>query len=127
MKKVIKSDLAPAPVGPYSQAVLINGTLYCSGQIALVPSTGKLNNESIKIETKQVMENLSAILSEAGMNFSNVVKCSIFLKDMGDFAEMNSVYGNYFSSAPPARETVQVSALPLYVNIEISLIAYKDI
>lgn len=127
MKKVIKSDSAPAPVGPYSQAILINGTLYCSGQIALVPSTGKLNNPDIKTETKQVMENLSAILNEAGMNFSNVVKCSIFLKDMGDFAEMNSVYGNYFSSAPPARETVQVSALPLYVNIEISLIAYKDI
>lgn len=125
MKKVIKSDLAPAPVGPYSQAVLINGTLYCSGQVAIVPATGKLNNPDIKTETKQVMENLAAILKEADMNFSNVVKCSIFLKDMADFAEMNSVYGNYFTSEPPARETVQVSALPLYVNIEISLIAYK--
>lgn len=127
MKKVINSELAPAPVGPYSQAILVNGTLYCSGQIALDRLTGKLNDADIKTETKQVMENLSLILKEAGMTFSNVLKCSIFLKDMADFAEMNAVYGNYFTAAPPARETVQVAGLPLNVNIEISLIACSDV
>ena len=127
MKKVINSEYAPAPVGPYSQAILVNGTLYCSGQIAIDRLTGKLNDADIKTETKQVMENLSLILKEAGMTFSNVLKCSIFLKDMADFAEMNAVYGNYFTAAPPARETVQVAGLPLNVNIEISLIACLDV
>lgn len=126
MKKVIKSDLAPDPVGPYSQAILVNGILYCSGQIALDRRTGKLNDADIKTETKQVMENLSHILKEAGMTFSNVLKCSIFLKDMADFGEVNAVYAGYFTAAPPARETVQVAALPLNVNVEISLIASLD-
>ena len=126
MKRVIKSEHAPAPVGPYSQAILINGSLYCSGQIALDPANGGLNNPDIETETKQVMENLSVILKEAGMTFSNVVKCSIFLKDMADFGKVNGIYGNYFSAAPPARETVQVAGLPLNVNVEISLIAYMD-
>jgi 2-iminobutanoate/2-iminopropanoate deaminase len=126
MKKIINCDLAPAPVGPYSQAILVNGTLYCSGQIALDRLTGKLNDADIKTETKQVMENLSLILKEAGMSFSNVVKCSIFLKDMADFGDVNTVYGNYFTAAPPARETVQVAGLPLNVNVEISLVACID-
>ena len=126
MKRVIKSEQAPAPVGPYSQAILINATLYCSGQIALDPANGKINNPDIETETKQVMENLSVILKEAGMTFSNVVKCSIFLKDMADFGKVNGIYGSYFSAAPPARETVEVAGLPLNVNVEISLIAYMD-
>lgn len=124
--KVIKSDLAPSPIGPYSQAILSGNTLYCSGQIPIDPDSGELKMENRSIETRQVMQNLSAVLKEAEMQFSDVVKCTIFLKDMNDFAEVNAVYGEYFVVDPPARETVQVAGLPLNVNVEISLIAIKN-
>ena len=125
-KKIIKSNQAPAPIGPYSQAVRVGNMLFCSGQVALDPKSGNLILDTISNETRQVMENLKAVLKEADMQFSNVVKCSIFLKDMNDFKELNAVYGEYFSKEHPARETVQVAALPLDVNVEISLIAIKD-
>ena len=125
MKKIVNSSDAPSPIGPYSQAVLLNNTLYCSGQVALDPKSGALMIEDRSAETNQVMKNLSSVLKEAGMDFSHVVKCSIFLKDMQDFKVVNEVYGTYFKSNPPARETVQVAALPLNVNVEISLIAVK--
>lgn len=125
MKEIVNSNDAPSPIGPYSQAVLVNNTLYCSGQVALDPKSGTLLIEDRSTETNQVMKNLSAVLKEAGMDFSHVVKCSIFLKDMQDFKVVNEVYGTYFKSNPPARETVQVAALPLNVNVEISLIAVK--
>lgn len=125
MKKIITSKNAPSPIGPYSQAVLKGNTLFISGQIALNPESGDLMTGDIKAETKQVMENLNGILTEAGMNFSNVCKSSIFLKNMDDFAMVNEVYGSYLSSDFPARETVQVSKLPLDVNVEISVIAMK--
>jgi 2-iminobutanoate/2-iminopropanoate deaminase len=123
MKKIVNSSNAPKPIGPYSQAVLVDNTLYCSGQVAFDPQTERLVTEDRGMETRQVMENLKAVLKEAGMDFSNVVKTSIFLKDMQDFSIVNEVYGKYFTSKPPARETVQVAALPLNVNVEISLIA----
>lgn len=122
-KKIINSKNAPAPIGPYSQAVLSNGTLFVSGQIAINPKTGDLVTGDIIKETRQVMENLKAILSEAGMDFNNVVKSSIFVKDLGNFATINQVYGEYFTNNPPARETVEVSRLPKDVNVEISCIA----
>ena len=123
MKKIISTSSAPAAIGPYSQAVIVGGVLYVSGQIAIVPETGDLNLCNINAEIHQVMKNLEAILSSAEMNFSNVVKCTIFLKDMNQYAEINAVYSQYFSDNPPARETVQVSRLPKDVNVEISLIA----
>ena len=125
MKTIIKTAQAPAPIGPYSQAVLAGNTLYVSGQIAINPATGELVNENIEAETRQVMQNLGAILREAGMDFGNVVKCSIFVNDMNNFARVNSVYGENFQTNPPARETVEVSALPKFVNVEISCIAVK--
>ncbi|PHS54662.1 MAG: reactive intermediate/imine deaminase [Lutibacter sp.] len=126
MKKIINTKNAPAPIGPYNQAVLIGNTLYTSGQIALNPSNGQLVNESIEVETKQVMENMKAVLTEAGMTFENVVKSSIFVKNMNDFAKINIVYENYFNvETAPARETVEVGNLPLFVNVEISMIAIK--
>ena len=123
MKKIIKTDKAPAPIGPYNQAILSNGTLYISGQIAIVPATGNLLLEDVETETHQVMKNLQAILAEANMSFENVIKTSIFLMDMGSFAKVNEVYGAYFTDNFPARETVQVSCLPKNVNVEISMIA----
>ncbi|MCR9250903.1 MAG: RidA family protein [bacterium] len=123
MKKIINTSNAPAPIGPYSQAVLSNGTLYVSGQIAINPETGNLVEDNIEEETLQVMKNLKAILVAAEMDFSNVVKCSIFIKNMGDFGRINEVYGQYFPENPPARETVEVSVLPKNVNVEISCIA----
>ena len=123
MKKVINTNNAPAPIGPYSQAVAANGFLFVSGQIPSNPATGEIVSGSIKAEAKQVMENINAILTEAGLDFSNVVKTSIFLTDMGNFAQVNEVYGTYFSDQFPARETVQVAALPKSVNVEISVIA----
>lgn len=120
---IIKSDNAPAPIGPYSQAVLKNNTLFVSGQIALQPASGNIVNNNIQEETHQVMKNLEAILIAAGMTFSHVVKCSIFVKDMNNFTAINEVYGEYFRSSPPARETVEVSRLPKDVNVEISCIA----
>tara|TARA_B110000003_G_scaffold256697_1_gene274414 strand:+ start:401 stop:799 length:399 start_codon:yes stop_codon:yes gene_type:complete len=125
MKKVISTEKAPAAIGPYSQAILSNNTLYCSGQIAINPATGKLVMENITAETNQVMQNISAVLTAAEMDFSNVVKCSIFMKDMNDYAAINEVYTKSFGKNPPAREAVQVSVLPKNVNVEISVIAVK--
>ena len=124
-KKAIKIKNAPAPVGPYSQAILAGETLYVSGQIPLDPKTGKLISGNISLCTTQVMNNIKSLLEAAEMNLNNVVKCSIFLKDMNDFEKVNKVYSGYFSSTPPARETVQVSKLPLDVDVEISCIAIK--
>lgn len=123
MKKIISTPQAPAAIGPYSQAVLAGGVLYTAGQIAIVPETGELDLSNITSETHQVMKNLKAVLSAAEMDFTNVAKCTIFLKDMSQYAEINEVYAQYFSSNPPAREAVQVSCLPKNVNVEISLIA----
>lgn len=126
MKTIINTPDAPAPIGPYSQAVLSGNTLYTSGQIALHPKTGELITGDITSETKQVMENMKAVLAAAGMTFENVIKASIFVSDMGNFAKINSVYGSYFDeSTAPARETVEVANLPKYVNVEISMIAVK--
>lgn len=126
MKKIIFTDKAPAPIGPYNQAVLVGNTLYTSGQIALNPATMELVLDDIETETKQVMENMKAVLAAADMTFENVIKTSIFIMNMGDFARINSVYGSYFDEATaPARETVQVACLPKNVNIEISMIAVK--
>lgn len=122
-KTIINTKAAPAPIGPYNQAVLVNHTLYISGQICLDPATGDLKNRDIQDETHQVMQNLKSILNEAKMNFDNVVKTTIFITDMKQFGEINDVYGKYFTGAFPARETVQVSALPKFVNVEISMIA----
>ena len=122
-KKIINTPQAPAPIGPYNQAVLVNNTLYISGQICIDPTSGNLKNKDIQDETHQVMHNLKAILYDAGMTFSNVVKTTIFITDMGKFSELNEVYGKYFDGDFPARETVQVSALPKAVNVEISMIA----
>jgi len=127
MKKIINTSKAPAPIGPYNQAVLVGNTLYTSGQIAIDPATGDLVNGTIEIETKQVMENMKAVLNEAGMTFENAVKSSIFIADMNDFAKINAVYGSYFNAeTAPARETVEVSNLPKFVNVEISMIAIKE-
>lgn len=122
-KRIITTKNAPEPIGPYNQAVYVNNTLYISGQICIDPSTGNLKNKDIQEETHQVMQNLKSILSEAGMNFSNVVKTTIFITDIGQFSEINEIYGKYFSGDFPARETVQVAALPKAVNVEISMIA----
>jgi 2-iminobutanoate/2-iminopropanoate deaminase len=125
MKKIIETKNAPAPIGPYSQAVLSNGTLYMSGQIAINPKDGELKTESIEIETRQVMSNVEAVLIAADMHWKDVVKCSIFLSDMDNFAEINEIYAESFKTNPPARETVEVSKLPKGVNVEISCIASK--
>ena len=127
MKTILFTPNAPAPIGPYSQAVLINDTLYTSGQIAIHPQTGALETQDITIETTRVMENLKAILEAAGMTFDNVVKCTIFISNMNDFGKINAVYGGYFKDEmAPARETVQVARLPKEVNVEISAIAVKE-
>jgi 2-iminobutanoate/2-iminopropanoate deaminase len=126
MKKIIITSDAPAPIGSYNQAVLVGNTLYTSGQIALNPATMELVLDTIETETKQVMENMKAVLAAAEMNFENVIKTTIFIMDMNDFAKINSVYGSYFDEATaPARETVQVAGLPKGVNVEISMIAVK--
>ena len=127
MKKILFTDKAPAPIGPYNQAVLSGNTLYTSGQIAINPATGHLVLDSIEIETKQVMENMKAVLESAGMTFENVVKSTIFISNMNDFASINGVYGSYFNEkTAPARETVQVACLPKNVNVEISMIAVAN-
>ncbi len=124
MKKIIETKNAPAPIGPYNQAVLSGNLLYTSGQIAIDPASGKLVLEDIETETKLVMENLKSILAEAGMTFENVLKATIFISDMDNFGAINKVYGSYFREATaPARETVQVAKLPKSVNVEISVIA----
>lgn len=131
-KQVVKTSDAPEPIGPYNQAIRIGspdglgqGMLFISGQVCIDPSSGELRNRDIQEETHQVMHNLKAILQQAGMDFSNVVKTTIFITDMNRFSEMNEVYGKYFDDNFPARETVQVSALPKFVNVEISMIAVK--
>ena len=124
MKKIIHTDKAPAPIGPYSQAVQFGNMLYTSGQIAINPATGDLEIEDIKAETRLVMENLRAVLQAAGMNFEHVIKASIFVSDMHNFAAINKVYATYFNEATaPARETVEVANLHKFVNVEISMIA----
>lgn len=125
MKKIINTPNAPAPIGPYNQAVMTGDLLFISGQIALVPGTGELANADLAEEAHQVMKNLKAILTEAGMEFSNVVKTTIFLSDMSLFAAVNEIYGSYFDAEYPARETVAVKGLPKNVNVEISMIASK--
>ncbi len=125
MKKIIETKNAPAPVGPYNQAIIANGMLYCSGQIAIIPETGELVMDNIEAETHQVMKNLKAILTEAGLTFENIVKCSVFVKDMNLYSRINAVYSEYFNDdTAPARELVEVANLPKFVNIEISFIAY---
>jgi 2-iminobutanoate/2-iminopropanoate deaminase len=126
MKTIINTPNAPAPIGPYSQAVLVGNTLYTSGQIAINPKTNELVLTDVKTETKQVMENLKAVLDAAGMTFENVIKTSIFISDMHNFAQINEVYSQYINEdTAPARETVEVANLPKFVNVEISMIAVK--
>ncbi len=124
MKKIFNSNDAPAPIGSYNQAVLAGNMLFTSGQIATNPATGKLVTNTIEAETKQVMENMKAVLAAAEMSFENVVKTSIFISNMNDFTKINAVYGSYFNAdTAPARETVEVANLPKFVNVEISMIA----
>lgn len=126
MKKIITTSKAPAPIGPYNQAVLSGNMLYTSGQIAINPATNEIEIDDLEHETQLVMENLKAILTEAGMTFDNVIKTSIFISDMNNFARINAVYGRYFNpETAPARETVEVANLPKFVNVEISAIAVK--
>jgi 2-iminobutanoate/2-iminopropanoate deaminase len=124
-KKIINTSNAPAPIGPYNQAILTNNILYISGKVCIDPATGNLKNKDLQEETHQVMHNLKFILQEAQMNFNNVVKATIFLTDMNRFSEVNDIYGKYFEGDFPARETVEVSALPKFVNVEISMIAVR--
>ena len=124
-RQIINTPNAPAPIGPYNQAIVANNTLYISGQICIDPVTGNLKNKDVQEETHQAMHNLKAILEAAGMSFNNVVKTTIFITDMNRFSEINEIYGKYFEGNFPARETVQVSALPKFVNVEISMVAVK--
>jgi 2-iminobutanoate/2-iminopropanoate deaminase len=126
MKKVIHTPYAPAPIGPYSQAVIAGNVFYASGQIAINPETGELVMQDIAAETHQVMKNIGALLHAAGITYGHIVKTSIFLKDMNQFAQVNEVYGSYFSQNFPARETVQVAKLPKDVNVEISVTAFMS-
>ena len=124
MKKIIRTENAPAPIGPYNQATIHNGTLYISGQIALHPKTGELITSNIEDETHQVMQNIKGILEESGCTFENILKCSVFVSDINMFGRINAVYGQYFNEeTAPARELVQVANLPRFVNVEISVIA----
>jgi 2-iminobutanoate/2-iminopropanoate deaminase len=125
-KKIINTKNAPAPIGPYNQAIMAGNTLYISGQVCIDPATGDLKNGNVQEETEQVMKNLDAILKETGMSFNNVVKTTIFITDMKKFSEINEIYGKFFDGSFPARETVQVSALPKFVNVEISMIAVSS-
>ena len=126
MKTIIETKNAPAPIGPYSQAVLANGTLYMSGQIAMNPESGELILDSIEAETEQVMKNMEGVLLKAGMTLDDVVKCSIYITDMGNFSKINEVYGKFFTADFPARETVEVVRLPMDVNVEMSATAVKN-
>ncbi len=125
MKKAIQIPGAPAPIGPYSQAIVSGNTVYVSGQIPLNPFSGELEIKTIEEATNRILKNIETLLNEVDMNLDNIVKCSIFMTDLGQFSQMNSVYASYFSNIPPARETVQVSRLPMDVPIEISCIAIK--
>jgi 2-iminobutanoate/2-iminopropanoate deaminase len=122
-KQIVQTDKAPAPIGPYNQAIRANGFLFVSGQVAIVPETGALETTTIRAETHQVMKNIQAILGEAKLDFSHIVKTTIFLSDMNLFASVNEIYGSYFTGAYPARETVAVKGLPKGVNVEISVTA----
>lgn len=123
MKIIIQTDQAPAPVGPYNQAIIHNGTLYVSGQIAINPATGDLVTDNIEVETHQVMKNIGAILTKAGATWEDVIKCSVFVSDMGNYGRINAVYSEYFNDdTAPVRELVEVANLPKYVNVEISAI-----
>lgn len=124
-KKIHLTKQAPAPIGPYSQAVEVNGLIYCSGQIALIPESGELVQGGVKEEAEQVMKNIEAVLKTADLKFSNIVKTTIFLRDMNDFAAVNEVYGKFFTSEPPARSTVAVAGLPKGVKVEIEVIAAR--
>jgi 2-iminobutanoate/2-iminopropanoate deaminase len=126
MKKNISTPSAPAPIGPYSQAIKTGNLMFVSGQIALHPETGTMTQESVEAETQQVMENIGAILKAAGMDYTNIVKTTIYLRNMDDFANVNKVYGSFFTSDFPARETVQVSRLPKDANVEITVVASTD-
>mgnify|MGYP000941322005 FL=1 len=123
---IIKTPRAPAAIGPYSQAVLVGDTLYCSGQIAIDPKTGSLITDSIERETEQVLENLGAVLRAAGMDYKDVVRCTVYMTDINDYAQINEVYSRYFNESPPAREAVQVAALPRGARVEISCIAVRQ-
>ncbi|MCB0482173.1 MAG: RidA family protein [Flavobacteriales bacterium] len=125
MKKIINTPNAPAPIGPYNQAVQVDNTLYVSGQIAINPATGDLEIDDLKKETHLVMKNMGAVLAAAGMSYGHIAKCSIFISDMGNFGTINEVYGSYFEKDFPARETVEVACLPKNVNVEISCVAAK--
>ena len=124
-KTIIKSPNAPKAIGPYSQAVRVGNTLYCSGQIAIDPNTGELVNDSIETETEQVLKNIGAVLKEAGMDYSHVVRTTVYMTDIENYGKINSVYAKYFTENPPARAAVQVANLPKYVHVEISCIAVK--
>jgi len=124
-KTIINTPQAPAPIGPYNQAVLSGNTLYMSGQVCIDPVTGELKNGSIEEETEQVMKNVEAVLAAGGMKFENVVKTTIFLTSMADFPVVNEIYGRFFPNNPPARSTVAVAGLPKGVNVEIEVVAYK--
>jgi 2-iminobutanoate/2-iminopropanoate deaminase len=126
MKKIIHTPYAPQPIGPYSQAILVNNMLFASGQIAIVPETNTMNTENINDETHQVMKNIGEVLKAANMNYTHIIKTTIFLNDMNQFAQVNEIYGSYFTTDFPARETVQVSRLPKDVNVEISVVAVLD-
>ncbi len=121
----IKTPLAPAAIGPYSQAILVGDTLYCSGQIAINPETGSLIVGGVETETERVLENLGAVLRAAGMDYQNVVRCTVYLADMNDYAQVNEVYARYFSEAPPAREAIQAAALPRNARVEIACVAVR--
>lgn len=125
-KQIIKSPDAPATIGPYSQAIKVGNTLYCSGQIAIDPKTGELVTENIEAETRQVLENLGAVLREAGMDFSDVVQATVYMTDMENYKIINGIYGQYFKENPPARAAIQVANLPRYVNVEIACIAVQS-
>jgi 2-iminobutanoate/2-iminopropanoate deaminase len=126
MKKVIKTDKAPNPVGPYSQAIEVGNTLFCSGQIAIVPETDLVLTGDIETQARQVMKNIGGVIEKAGYDWKQIVKTTIFLTDMADFAKVNAIYGEYFKELPPARSTIQVAALPKGVNVEIEVVAHKD-
>ena len=125
MRSSVKSDRAPAAIGPYSQAIMVDRTLYCSGQIAIDPETGTMIDSSLEEETERVLDNLGAVLRSAQMDYENVVRCAVFLTDINDYADVNEVYARYFREDPPARETVAVKALPRGARVEISCIAVK--
>jgi 2-iminobutanoate/2-iminopropanoate deaminase len=126
MKKIISTADAPAALGPYSQAVRVGSTMYCAGQIPLDPKSGEIVSGGIEVQTRRVLDNITAVLKAEGMTFANIVKTTIFLMDLGDFQKMNEIYGSYFTQAPPARSTVQVAGLPKGARIEIEVIAMAD-